>query len=322
MSEMTDIASLTPLHPVCIIGAAVVDIIATAPALPHRGGDLKLARQTVSAGGCALNVALTLTRLGMTPVNALPVGEGVWASVIRQKLQHYGLKTAIETGAGDNGWCLAIVEPDGERTFISVTGVENDWNDHMLGDLAIAPQSWIYLSGYQLMSPAGETLVHWLENREDRGHLLIDFGPRLADLSAGLFGRIMALQPVITVNRQEAVLLWQHLLRQSADYSPASLMNYWQQHFSATLVLRLDQEGAGYCCQQQQGWLPAIPVQVVDTIGAGDSHAGALLAGLSCGWSLHDAVSLANRVAAYVVTQRGGDCAPDLRQLAQFTAGI
>ena len=49
---------------------------------------------------------------------------------------------------------------------------------------------------------------------------------------------------------------------------------------------------------------------MVDTIGAGDSHAGGTLAGLAAGWSLPESVQLGNAVAAWVVSHRGGDCAP------------
>lgn len=309
---------LVELHPVCVIGAAVVDVIARVPALPQRGGDLALTQQSVTAGGCALNVTLALHRLGVVPVNALPVGQGAWASVIRQKLQQYGVETAIEIPTGDNGWSLAMVEPDGERTFMSVAGVENRWTPELLEELQVAEDSWIYLSGYQLISAAGEILIHWLEKRQIQQRIFVDFGPRLGDISHDHFWRIMALSPVITVNRQEAILLWQKLLQDSENYSHEALMDYWQQQVSATLILRLDHEGAGYCSDTSQGWIPATQVEVVDTIGAGDSHAGALLAGLCCGWALSDAVSLANQVAAYVVSQRGGDCAPTLRQLSEF----
>ena len=36
---------------------------------------------------------------------------------------------------GGNGWCLALVEPDGERTFISFDGIENQWQAQWLEPL-------------------------------------------------------------------------------------------------------------------------------------------------------------------------------------------
>ena len=52
--------------------------------------------------------------------------------------------------------------------------------------------------------------------------------------------------------------------------------------------------------------VPGHPAEhVVDTIGAGDAHAGAVLLGLSRGLSLPDAVALGNRISAAVVQTAG-----------------
>jgi sugar/nucleoside kinase (ribokinase family) len=51
------------------------------------------------------------------------------------------LHSAIEAETGDNGWCLALVEPDGERTFMSFSGVENQWQQRWLDVLNI-PSAW------------------------------------------------------------------------------------------------------------------------------------------------------------------------------------
>ena len=48
-------------------------------------------------------------------------------------------------------------------------------------------------------------------------------------------------------------------------------------------------------------------VKVKDTIGAGDSHAGTMLGCLYQGMDLIEAMSLANRVAAEVVSREGAD---------------
>ncbi|KNC92512.1 PfkB family carbohydrate kinase, partial [Trabulsiella odontotermitis] len=111
--------TLDQQRPVTVIGAAVIDVIADAYALPWRGCDIELKQQSVNIGGCALNIAVALKRLGITACNALPLGQGVWAEIICNNLAREGLVSAIDNATGDNGWCLALVEPDGERTFMS-----------------------------------------------------------------------------------------------------------------------------------------------------------------------------------------------------------
>ena len=293
-------------QPVTVVGAAVIDVIADAYALPWRGCDIELKQQGVNVGGCALNIAVALKRLGIDAGNALPLGQGVWAEIIRNRMAKEGLHSLIETTQGDNGWCLALVEPDGERTFMSFSGVENQWNADWLAQLTIPPDSLIYLSGYQLSSPCGELLVQWLEGL-DRVMPFIDFGPRIGDIPDALMSRILACRPLVSLNRQEAEIAAERLgLSQDVE----GLGAQWVKRFAAPLIVRHDKEGAWYFSGQSSGCVPAFPTTVVDTIGAGDSHAGGMLAGLASGWSLADAVLLGNAVASWVVGHRGGDCAP------------
>jgi len=52
--------------------------------------------------------------------------------------------------------------------------------------------------------------------------------------------------------------------------------------------------------------LPGTPVDVVDTVGAGDAFTASVNLGLLAGWPLSKLHAHAERVAAYVCTQRGG----------------
>lgn len=178
--------TLYATRPVTVLGAAVIDVIADAYALPWRGCDIELKQQGVNIGGCALNIAIALKRLGIVAQNALPVGHGVWADIIRNAMAKQDLHSAVEAETGDNGWCLALVEPDGERTFMSFSGVENQWQPGWLDTLSVPSHSLVYLSGYQLASPCGELLTSWLEGLQEVT-ALIDFGPRIGDIPAPLW---------------------------------------------------------------------------------------------------------------------------------------
>lgn len=71
----TLLPELTTRQSVMVVGAAVIDVIADAYAL-RRGCDIELKQQSVNAGGCALNIAVALKRLGIEAGNALPLGQG------------------------------------------------------------------------------------------------------------------------------------------------------------------------------------------------------------------------------------------------------
>ncbi len=304
LSEL--LPTLVSRHPVTVVGAAVIDVIADAYALPWRGCDIELKQQGVNVGGCALNIAVALKRLGIEASNALPLGQGVWADIIRNRMAKEGLHSLIDNADGDNGWCLALVEPDGERTFMSFSGVENQWNADWLAQLSVPRGSYLYLSGYQLASPCGEQLIHWLEGL-DEVTPFIDFGPRIGDIPPALMTRIMACRPLVSLNRQEAEIAAE---RFGFHSEVETFGAQWLAHFTSPLVVRHDKDGAWYFSAAASGHVSAFTTQVVDTIGAGDSHAGGMLAGLASAWSLADAVLLGNAVASWVVGHRGGDCAP------------
>ena len=70
-------------------------------------------------------------------------------------------------------------------------------------------------------------------------------------------------------------------------------------------VVTLGENGCMYYCSGEIGYAEGFPAEVADTIGAGDSHIGALMGQLHSGVELSDALLTANRVASAVVSVRG-----------------
>ncbi|MEZ9008345.1 MULTISPECIES: PfkB family carbohydrate kinase [unclassified Vibrio] len=304
------IPTLQNKRQLCLIGAAVVDIVTETPALPKRGTDVELTEKGIHVGGCALNIAIALKKLGVESINALPIGQGKWADIITAAMAEKGLTSSLQDPSGDNGWCLALVEPDGERTFLSVSGVENNWNQQALEQLKLQDNAIIYLSGYQLSSACGEQIVTWLETLPSGIELFIDFGPRIGDIPKPLFDRLIKLKPTISLNRQEAEVLGMQEIN--------AFVEQWHNQYGCPLILRIDSDGALFATQDGYGNVAPFKATVVDTIGAGDTHAGGVLAGLASGWELPDAILLGNAVASYVVSHVGGDCAPSVDEIAHY----
>lgn len=306
--------SLSQHRPICVLGAAVIDHIIQLPTLPDRGGDVESIGRLMTIGGCALNVAATLHRLDYTSTNAFLIGSGMGNNQINDFLERRGLKSDLASIEGDNGWCLAFVEPDGERTFVTVSGVENNWTEDILQQVHIPAGCLLYVSGYQLAMHSSEAIVSWLESISVPIDMVIDFGPRIDMLSASLMSRILKLKPIVTVNRTEAAVLGiRDDTRRQTDA--------WSAKHRCPLIVRLDKDGAYFHqSKTNSGHVDALTAVVQDTIGAGDSHAAGVLAGLSAGWGLRDAITLGNAIASYVVAQVGGDNSPTVQELRSILA--
>lgn len=302
--------------PVTVVGAAVMDMVAHADNLPERGGDTPATVSGFHLGGCALNIALGLKQLGIRSHNVLPLGEGMWATRLREEMAVRGIQSDLQVSGGDNGWCLALVEPDGERTFISIDGIENQWQPAWLNG-EIPKNSLVYLSGYQLGAKQGGVLVEWMQQLPAGVRVVLDLGPRLDSMSSELIDGLIRPGVILTLNQREAGLL---------GYAENEAI-FCRQLYAKThelVVLRCGEKGSYYFGgEQDHGWIAARKVTMVDSIGAGDSHCAGLLAGLSLGLTHWQSMMLANCVAAYVVSKPGGDCAPTLAQLAgDFSAAV
>lgn len=86
-----------------------------------------------------------------------------------------------------------------------------------------------------------------------------------------------------------------------------------------TLVIKLGAEGALGVHAGQTVRVPSIPVQVVDTVGAGDSFNAGFLYGYLRGWPLEKALRFANVCGALSTTASGGtDAQPTVEQALSF----
>ena len=82
------------------------------------------------------------------------------------------------------------------------------------------------------------------------------------------------------------------------------------------LIITKGADGAEYFGQEGHMFQPAEPVSAVDTTGAGDTYLGFLLAQISQGASIKQAMALAGKAAALQVTRYGtADAIPTLAEL-------
>ena len=104
-----------------------------------------------------------------------------------------------------------------------------------------------------------------------------------------------------------------------ADEIAASLHRPPEQWGVPHLIITKGAEGADYFGKDSSFFQPATPVKAVDTTGAGDTYLGFLLAQLSKGAEMPQAMALASRAAALQVTRYGtAEAIPSLDELTHM----
>lgn len=283
---------------IMVIGSACADIILKLDHLPATGEDLHPKSQSMALGGCACNVAHVLLYSGADFTFVTPVGGGIYGDFVKKELISRGFSNPVSIPEEENGCCYCLVEASGERTFLSLHGVEYTFQRKWMDPYDMADYSMAYFCGLEAEETTGGELIRYFE--ENRGpRLFFAPGPRGIHLPKERLNRILALSPVLHINEQEAMELSG---KTDAEEGAAALF----QITNSPVIVTLGERGA--CCYERSGLfyhVPGITAQVVDTIGAGDSHIGAVLSCLQKGYSLHDAIAAANAVAAAVVGQTG-----------------
>ena len=284
------------------VGAAVADVVLRVPALPAPGDDLVVQRQSVALGGCACNACRAAMLAGTSECILMsPIGSGVWGDWVREALREQGIITPVPPVADPNGCCYCLVTPDGERSFLCDQGAEYrylpEWFDALEGNF-----DCVYICGLELEQVTGSVILDWLEHCPPRS-LFFAPGPRLCHIPPEKIARVMALKPIFHLSAPEAT---QFTCTDDVAEAAARIHALTD----SPVIITLGAEGA-YVLDDDVGTIiPSVPAKVVDTIGAGDSHIGAVMAAMAEGLSLADAVHRANRVSAAVVGQSGATLTP------------
>lgn len=305
------LASLKPARRIVLIGQVVMDIVCKVPGLPARGGDVHVGHAGMDVGGSAPNIAAALRRLGLPSDNMFPVGRGDWSELILGRLAAQGIGTRLVKGEGANGWTLALVEPDGERTFISATGISAGWTPEELDALGPLGDAVVYLCGYEMTGASAGTLLDWVE-RQAGATLVYDPGPRVPVTGAAILERLRRRRAIFTLNRQEIA----HMVPGRSPLEGASIL---AGRTGAPAIVRLDKDGSAHAAPGGRAELvPGFPAAVVDTIGAGDAHTAGVIAALASNLALRDGLVLGNAIAAAVVSKPGSMLPPGPHGLLRY----
>lgn len=124
------------------------------------------------------------------------------------------------------------------------------------------------------------------------------YEPMITAIESETMENLFALKPILHINEAEAKGYTQ---RENVEEAVKTLYEK-----SGNLVfVTLGAEGTLFYDGKEMRRVASVKTNVVDTVGAGDSHIGAIIAGMSKGMKVEDAVLLANRTAAAIVGTSG-----------------
>jgi sugar/nucleoside kinase (ribokinase family) len=294
-----------------VAGSVIVDLVMFVPALPVRGGDVLADDATLTTGG-GYNVLTAAARQGLRAAYAGRHGTGPFGDRVRADLAAAGVEPLLPPAAdGDTGFCVGLVEADGERTYATRQGVEGTLTSADLDGAGVRATDAVYLSGYDVAYAHGAVVSRWFANLPAEVLTVFDPGPLAGELPTGPLDLVLGRPGWVSANRREAGLL----TGRDDPAAAAVALAAGRDPDRGGAVVRSGADGcwvAGGTRGPDEVTHVPVPIRVtaVDTGGAGDAHVGAFAAALARGEPPASACRWANAAAARCVATRGPATAP------------
>ena len=294
---------------VVVLGSANLDIVVPVPHHPATGETVLGGHHDRIPGGKGANQAVAAARLGARVAMVGRVGSDDAGGTLRTALQEAGVdcRYLAVDGLAPSGLALIGVDGSGDNTIIVSPGA----NDRVGPDdvAAVAPllaSAAVTLVQLEVPAMAVEAAV-----AASGGKVILNPAPASL-LSAALLERVDVLVP----NRIELAQL-----AGSAEAGGLAAVEEMARGLPVpTVVVTLGADGALLVAGGDAVVLPAPPVEVVDTTGAGDAFCGAIAEALARGVAIDEATARAVHAGSLATTRRGAQ--PSLPTGAQVNASL
>jgi fructokinase len=289
---------------IVVVGEALVDLV-----IDPSGG------VTAALGGAPFNTARACGRLGMDVAFVGSVSVDRFGSMLVAQLQADGVSTDHVTRV-DVPTTLAAAELDEHgaaqyRFYIEGTSAP------ALSDPPLDLGGEVLFTGGLglVLEPMSESIERMVAAHSDRAMVMIDVNcrPRIIpdrDAYVARVRRMVERAHIVKVSDEDLAYLW-------PDHGPLAAARLLLERGPRAVLLTAGGEGVQIITQESAESVPVQPVDVIDTIGAGDSFGGGFLSSwLASGAGVADtddvdrlrrAVEAANVVAGIVCTRRGAD---------------
>ncbi len=284
------------------IGGLAMDLILPISSLPLEAGKHQHSAWTQWEAGGTGNTLIMGVRLGLKTSAIGALGDDVAGQLVADILETEGIDLQGTLFAPNQTTPLSVnvVAQNGEHVFAGGWTLSQPISFQSSWLTAMEEATVLFTTGYALtpdaLEGAANTLTCMRHAQAHGGLICLDLGPEAywSDLVA----------PAITTTdvllaTEEEICAWS----QQADSMAAA--QALLEAGPSLVVTKTGPRGCQIVSALERWECPGFNVEVVDTIGAGDSFAAGFIAALLQGQSLHDAGMMANAVGAAAVTHMG-----------------
>ncbi|MEU8572570.1 ribokinase [Streptomyces asoensis] len=304
-------------HDLLVVGSANADLVIGVERRPAAGETVLGSDLAVHPGGKGANQAVAAARLGARTALLARVGDDAYGRLLLDSQRAAGVDTAgVLEGGAPTGVALITVDPSGDNSIVVSPGA----NGHLTPADVRAAAGLVRASrvvSAQLEIPL-ETVVEVVRSLAPGSRFVLNPSP-----PRPLPAEVLAACDPLIVNEHEAAVI---LGEERSGAGPEDWARTLLARGPRSVVVTLGAQGALVASAEGVARVPSVPVDAVDTTGAGDSFTAALAWRLGTGSSLAGAAAYAARVGAVAVTRRGAQesfpTADEVEALAGEEGGV
>ena len=258
----------------------------------------------IQSGGSVTNSVYTLSQLGGSGYQSFLISDDEHGKLFLEDLNKSGINISNESyylGEGMTGSCLVLTTPDAERTMNTCLAVSSKYSIENINFDDLAISRYLYIEGYlvtsELAIDAIKKSIAFCKKND------VKISLTFSDLSMvkyfkDKFDEILTEKiDLLFCNKEEALTF-----TGESDFDKCCSILL---KLSDTVVITNGKEGSSIITSSQKIKIKPHPVQAVDTVGAGDTFAGAFLYGINNGLDFENAGNLASKLSSKVVTKLG-----------------
>jgi sugar/nucleoside kinase (ribokinase family) len=286
---------------VVCLGILVADVIARPIDRLPEPGMLGLVEQIeLRAGGCAVNTASALCKLGLRAAVVGNVGDDAFGAFLTRSLDERGVESGQvrRTNKAATSASVVLVDGGGERTFLHLKGASSTLNRDSAGD-AIYEGRALHIAGALVLEGLdGEPTAALLAEARRRG---IATSLDTVYDGSGAWDRVRAALPhcdLVMPGIEEA----RGITGERAVEPAAQRL---RELGAGAAAITLGPAGCYLASDDYEGFVQGYPVDAVDGTGSGDAFAAGFLFGKLARWPLERCARLANAAGALATTAVG-----------------
>lgn len=250
---------------IVVVGEALVDEVRRADGVvaPHPGGS-------------PANVALGLSRLGAKPILVTSYGKDPYGDLLREHLESNGVAVwPSAEGSAPTSVAAATLDAAGVATYDFRIRWELEAIDPDVLSGVLALHTGSLATALEPGAGAVRDLI-----RSARGRVPVSYDPNLRPALLGDASRVLPDVEALVAEASIVKVSVEDLAWLLPDEGYSDVAARWLGLGPAIVVVTLGGEGAYAVSRRGPVERPGVPVQVVDTVGAGDSFTAGLLDGL------------------------------------------